>query len=297
MSTPDWMESAGLSEELKSNQTLLETPDVGTMARRLVDAQSEVGRRVRVPSAEAGAEDLAAFQATLSTEHPHLNLVNIPGKDSGDEAQAAFRKALGIPVGVDGYKFADFKPPEGVKLPYMDLFKETSLKAGLTEGQARMFLDFDMTRVSDTATASAKEKEVSDAALKVAWGDNFEALGKQARLAAQHYGGDELLKAVMEGATGKDALVMQALAKAGGKLVESGGDQMIAEIGAKTGLMSANEAKIRIAEIHNNPEHPIHFPRNKDAYDAAVNEITRLTKIKLGPGHDRDGGTQTIATG
>ena len=287
--TPEWMESLGdsLSEELRGNETLRQTPDVATLAQRFVDAKAYQGNSIRIPSAEASAEDRATFTRDLAAKASHLKLVSIPGEDATDEERREYLSSLGVPKTTEGYKFEGLQVPDGVKLTDLDNYRERVLKLGLTDAQAKGILELDIERAQAQGKTNSEQLEAGAAVLKRAWGDNYDALEKAALEGAMHLAeaageglGAELRKLVENDTFAKqNPVLMQALSAYGVKLIESGDGQQGGT--GVTNFITPDEAKKRISEMRNNPEHPLNQARHPD-HKEAVEELQRLTRIKLG---------------
>src|SRR3990170_781823 len=60
----DWR--TGLPDDLRSHTALADIKDVGGLAKSFVNAQSLIGRSVRIPGEDASAEDREAFYQSLT---------------------------------------------------------------------------------------------------------------------------------------------------------------------------------------------------------------------------------------
>ena len=84
--TTNWMDQAGLSEDMKGHPTIQKFQDVASLAQSYLEAQKLIG----------------------------ADKIVKPGKDATPEQMAEFYNALGRPENVDGYGFAEWSPPDGL---------------------------------------------------------------------------------------------------------------------------------------------------------------------------------------
>ena len=89
-----------LPEELREAGSLKDIPDVGTLAKAYVDAQSYIGGSIRIPGQDAGEEAWSDFKGKLNGI-PGLG--TIPTPESPQEDWASFYNKLGRPENADGY--------------------------------------------------------------------------------------------------------------------------------------------------------------------------------------------------
>jgi len=94
----DWRNS--LPEDMRNNATLQEVKSVEVLAKRFLDTKSMVGNSIRVPGADAPAEDIAAFRQSLLEKN--VGLMAVPNTEDA-ESMAAVHKAMGLPDDAAGY--------------------------------------------------------------------------------------------------------------------------------------------------------------------------------------------------
>lgn len=88
----EWHE--GLSDEYRGNESLANIPDIDTLAKSYLDAQSYMGGSIRIPSDDAGEDDWSSFNQKLTDKVP--TLMNIPSDEA--EARTALLSRLGRPT-------------------------------------------------------------------------------------------------------------------------------------------------------------------------------------------------------
>ncbi len=66
----DWKDT--LPDDLKTNASLLDVPDVATLAKRFIDTKAMVGNSFRVPGEDASTEDWGKFNTNLIEKVPAL---------------------------------------------------------------------------------------------------------------------------------------------------------------------------------------------------------------------------------
>jgi len=156
-----------------------------------------------------------------------------PGKDATSEDIAAYRKALGVPEKVDGYKL-----PDGLNDGLTDTGKSVVTgvlaemhKAGSTQAQVDAALSTfhrlngEALQAQQSETARAIEK--ADADLRREWGKDFDGNVQAAQRAAKVFGGDDFAKLVSEGTIGGVPLAnhpafIKAFAQVGRRMSEDG---------------------------------------------------------------------------
>lgn len=91
---------SGLPAEMQANATLQDIKSVESLAKQLIDTKAMVGSSVRVPSADASPEDMAAFRNSLVEKN--IGLMAVPDTDNA-ELMAEVHKAMGLPEDASGY--------------------------------------------------------------------------------------------------------------------------------------------------------------------------------------------------
>lgn len=117
----------------------------------------------------------------------------IPGAEASDEELAAFRQAMGIPDGPDGYEFQIENAPEEVSF---DEFKQLAHELNLTADQAQRLAQWDIQRrASEQQASEAQRKASRDEALKhlqESHGEQWESKLEKALRLVERAGGAEL---------------------------------------------------------------------------------------------------------
>lgn len=268
--TRDELIAAGVDASLHEDPTLKEVPNVATALKQLVDNKAEVGRRIRIPSESAPAEEREAFRADAAKK---LDLVFIPADEKKrEEAEAGIFERLGRPKDKTGYpeiKSIVKEMPEGIQVDEGQL-RDTASRLGLTKkGYA--------TLVTETVEAAKKAAQMNGeqrAALKKELGDAMDERLKSAAITAKKLGrSDEYVQKLRNGAVSvEEARAWLETAKALGD--EGSG------LGGRDPTLPAkltpDEAKMQLSELR----------RGKalmDEYDpgheAAVKKLHELTAM------------------
>ena len=238
--------------------------DVEGLAKRVVDSQAEIARRVAVPGADASDEDKAAFLDRLKTAAP--NLVEVPDGDDAD--LTALYRRLGAPEKPEGYAAPD---DDGLKQIHAALAPKAHAY-GLNDKQFGGL-------VKDIADIMAAGQEHIDstvaeakAALKSKWGEAYTERHMFARMAAEHHGILELVES--NPLFGNNVQVMELLAGLGEKLAE---DESVATVlRTRSGVATLGELVQRRNEILNNPDHPYNKPVGFGGREQAVQDMLNL---------------------
>ncbi len=121
----DWRSS--LPPELQNSPSLQDVPDVATLVKNYESTKAMVGNSLRIPTEEAGAEDVAAFrEKVLQGDH---GLMVKPDTDNPESMQA-FYKAIGRPDDA-----GDYTLPEGVNGEEYGALSSSAHALGLTDAQ------------------------------------------------------------------------------------------------------------------------------------------------------------------
>jgi len=126
VSPTGWREA--LPDAIRDNPSLVETKSVEDLAQRFLDTKQMVGNSLRMPSLEAGEEDVSAFTDKILANET-LGLMRKP--DLSDDAKMSeYFNSMGRPDTADGYEVMPGSDP--------DVHKALAQKAhdiGLTKSQ------------------------------------------------------------------------------------------------------------------------------------------------------------------
>ena len=160
-----------LNEEMKGSPAFKDIgDDINDLAKNFLDVQSHLGNAIRIPSAEASADDVTAFHTRLKEKVPGL----IPTPDGENpETIEMFLSALGKPEKADGYKLPEI---EGVDIDETrgKLFMDTAHTLGMTQKQLEGFLGkmYDADLTQQDVLGNARQEDAL--ALKKEWGVTHE---------------------------------------------------------------------------------------------------------------------------
>ena len=174
----DWRSS--LPDDLRENPTIKDTPDIQTLAKRLVDSRSQLGNSIRIPGADAPQEDWDKFHQKLIDRD--IGLTKLPDP-TDTEAMTTVYDALGRPKEVSEYH----RPEEWA---YMtdERFGALAAKAheaGLTKRQFETLVN-SVSQMDNQFVASAQEQRQSEInQLKGEWGRAFEQKSQRAAVIAK----------------------------------------------------------------------------------------------------------------
>lgn len=122
----NWRDS--LPVELRDNPSLADVNDVASLAKRFVDTKAMVGNSIRMPSEEAGSDDINSFVDKV-LGNSNLPLMRKP--DTTDaEAMAAVYDQMGRPEDASGYQAA-----EGMDTEVFGAMASKAHELGLSKAQ------------------------------------------------------------------------------------------------------------------------------------------------------------------
>ena len=214
--TASWRDT--LPDDLKADKSLESFKDVAGLAKSFIETKKMVGARSAVPGADAKPEDVAAF-----------------------------RKALGVPDAPEGYALK--RPEIAAVLGWDDKaeagFKAAAHKAGMTPVAAQAAVDYYASMLQTQHDAARAMEREAGAALRTQWGANYDANLGIANRALSQYGGDDLVEFLHTSKLGADPRMVQAWAKVGADLMESGFIR-----GENIGRVSDEEADTKVRELN-----------------------------------------------
>lgn len=131
-------------------------------------------------------------------------MVKVPGADATAEEKAAFAKALGVPDDAKGYDFSKIALPDGVTAEQigLDKFAEIAHKTGAPPGVAAEFAAAFVNHLGEQREQFRKEGQEflakSETTLRNAFGSNYEKRMQDAQRAASSLGVNPDLLKVLE---------------------------------------------------------------------------------------------------
>ncbi|TET97743.1 MAG: hypothetical protein E3J23_08675 [Candidatus Stahlbacteria bacterium] len=149
--------------------------------------------------------------------------INRPGESASEEEVNKFKESMGVPLKVEDYVFGEIPNGAGKDENFDKWFREQSLKRGLTKDQAKEFYNdwksLEATGIKAQTESKVKAKEETEKAMRVKYGDNYEAaMAKVTRIL--NFGGDEFKAKLKETGLDNDPGLVQVLAKLGDMISE-----------------------------------------------------------------------------
>jgi hypothetical protein len=222
--TENWMEQAGIPEDLRSNQTLMTTKSVASMASQLTNAQSLIGK--------------------------NANMAVIPTDQSTELERAEFNKLCGCPDTPDEYTITHAEELGEVNAEVETGFKNLAHSHGLRPETVQALIDLDDARMMEMRQgmedAKVQAKADCEEGLKKQWGAAFEERSHLANRMIAENASDENKEAVLD-AIGNNPIVADFLANMAKKFVEH--KIISADINTPTPL----DAKAQADTLRNTP--------------------------------------------
>lgn len=266
----DWLDNAFPGDEhkeLRENAVLKDTKDVRSMARRVVDSQSQIGKLT-------GGRDFAI----------------LPNEHSTPEEKDDFHTKLGRPKTSAEYEYSKI---EGADPKFVEKMEAALHASGVSktasEAIAKAYGEFGVEHAASEATEDKIADAKADKAIRDHFGSTYDAEMTNANLAITALAlpiDVEYAKQLSEDVK-YDLNAAKFLAKIGGLVAE--------DPGLKSATGSANfsptDARAKASELRNDPyflsEQPTGpdgklMPRNKLKHDALIKEIDDLTKMATG---------------
>ena len=274
----NWRDS--LPDDLRSAGSLKDIPDIPTLAKAYNDAQSYIGRSVRIPGEDASDDTWGEFKDKL-VQVPGIGV--IPTPESSEEDWGHFYNSMGRPETPDDY---DIKRPEGVdENPEAESgMRDIMHKLGLSNQQATGLVNWmneGLVQVGEQGRAT-QEEALSN--LKQDWGQAFDTKMNDAKNALSTYGGDSLVEELNATGLGNSVPLIRAFAEIGKGLSENPAMNMGDQRNAQT---TPAEAREQINEILANPAHPYNDDSHPN-HSAEVNRVSLLYQTVYGTGDEPD---------
>ena len=245
----DWR--ATLPDELKSEKSLESFKGVDALAKSYVEAQKYIGGAVKLPKADAPAEEWEKVYARL-----------------------------GRPETPDKYEFKRPEVPENVTddEEMETAFKGMAHKAGLSTRQAQQLLEqYNEMQVKRLQSFTGKMEE-GVASLKKEWGTNFDKNIGVASRAVKELGGDELTGLLNETGLGNHPVLIKFFSKLGEQMQE---DTVIMGDQPEPTSSNADAIQLKLDAIRKDKNHPYNSRMSSPAKEAAIREVNALTEQLL----------------
>lgn len=218
----DWR--ATLPEDIRGNTSLATIPDVPTLAKSYVHAQSMIG----------------------------MKRLAVPSKDAAPEAWNEVWNTLGRPEAPDKYSPATVKPAAGVTLDQEGVKKALTVfhQAGLTDSQATKVLDFYTTGLNETHAQMSQRleqgKSSAEEALRRDWGDKYNANLEVAQGVLRRFGTPEAMTEI-EAGLGNNPALIKMLHNMGSAMMEDrskSGPGLVSQTGEAAAQQKIGELKM-----------------------------------------------------
>ena len=224
------------------------------------------------------SEELAKAHINLQSKIGAKGVI-VPKEGATQEEYDAFYEKLGRPKTSDEYKFTPIENlHESIKITSdgEKAFKDIAHKIGLSQVQADALNKWYLSNINASTKNSFEEQDKAlksaEATLRQDWGQGYEQRIKLAQRVVDKFGGEEAKSALKE--VGNNPAVLKMLAEIGSKMSEDS----IGDIGGGNLLMTASQAKQKIAEMANDKTHPV-WDESHPMHKEAVEERTRLYKL------------------
>lgn len=282
METPEWItQNAEALGELSSDEQLSRFGSVADLAKSYKEMSALRGQSVRIPSGEAGKEAWDDFY-TKFQDIPGMTRIPVDSDDK--DGWSAFHKKMGAPETPDEYKIAPEGMPEGVSIDedLLAAIKPAAHARGVTNKQLNGLFETMAGVMGQRQKSSEQATEKATETLKTEWGQAYEAKKSAAVGVAQRVGGEDF-NAFLE-AHG-DAAMHPGLMKTFAAIAEKFGEDAPVDQASPhiSGMPTPDEARLQIAEIRSNKEHPFNNPMADPATKAAARQkMYKLECFALG---------------
>lgn len=249
--------------------------DLNTLTRNWAEAQSMLGTSIRIPSADAGADAMRAFEAKLMEKVP--TLVRFPD-ESDTEGRTAFMKRLGVPDDPKGYKFDPVDGiPEENRVKLDEWFSSVAHKAGLPAPAAKAVRSEWLETVKASNAQAEQDRKAGEEELRKQWGAGYEQRMLLAKQLFVNTGAEELANAFTPEVLNANPKLAQWLVD---RALDYGEDKLV-KPGSHSGLpASLRELEAQCAEVLGNKTHPYHDASHPGHRTAVEQQLARMEQIQ-----------------
>ena len=224
---------------------------------------------------EVGPSLAKAFVETKKLVGAKPSAVKIPDEHSTPEDVAAYRKAIGVPDTVEGYRVTR---PEAALTDWDETAEKAFLskmhELGTPPQTVQAILNWYGEYLSAQQRGWHREAEAAQQELRRDWGPDYAANLGVANRAIQQYGGDPLVDLFAQNGMGRHPLVVKTFATIGKDLLEAG-----AIPATGTAHMTPEDAQERLKTLQADL---LKVPQGSDQAKALINQILAHSKIAQG---------------
>ncbi len=260
-----WTES--LPEGVQAWQEVQTSKDADSFWDQMSNMRSAIGTSVRIPSAEAGDEDMQAFKDKIA---------KVPGVTFFDESDpSSLYDRLGRPAEPGGYEWTaveGFQDDPEIEGQFRKLAHESGLSREQADKVHQWLADNITTEQNDSKASFDHDMSV----LKGEWGAAFDQNTNIARSTVKMLDGKVpgFADYLNESGAGNATAFIKVMHQLGSIF----GEQGVQDFQNANEIMSPHEARLQIGEIRNNPTHP--FNNELDpGHEAAKQKVMGLYKL------------------
>lgn len=247
---------------------------------QMVNMRSRMGSSIRIPSDDAGDEDRAAFHKKLQEKVP--GLMATPNFDDGETLSDLYTK-MGRPAEAKDYKAPEFKNAKGEVIKdagkeLAESFKEPAFKAGLSQEKYEEVLSSIITPSIGAHEQTLDLQRADRAKLAETWGAAHERNSTVVTNFLKQTDAPEGVMGALKAGT-IDSSTMLWIHSLASKSIGNQGD--FQKDNSDSGVMTPEEASIKISEIRNNAKHP--YNNRMDPGNAAAKKYMRELYLLKNP--------------
>lgn len=261
----DWLENISPQYREAVSKAGLKSPD--DLVKNWQDAQSYVGKSVRIPTEEAGEDQLNEFYNKLQNIE---GVVRVPPPDAPQEVLDSYYAKLGRPDAPDKYRAEDIEGFED-NPEALEAFRKIAHDTGLNQNQFNAVRNLLAGSAKEMLEQQVAEVEAMDKALEKDWGEAKDHKIGVARGAMRELMGDDLEFFEKSGLSQHPAM-LRAFAKLGDMLGEPQ-----SESPSSTTFKTPADYDMEIEDIRNRPEY---WDSSLPGHKTAINRVNDLTKRK-----------------
>lgn len=275
---PEWTKT--LPEDVRAWDEVKNSDAPEKFWDQMVNMRSRMGSSIRIPSADAGDEDRAAFHKKLQEKVP--GLIAAPDFEKEETLNDLYTR-MGRPADPKEYKLPEFTDSKGNKLEgagkdLAESLRAAAHKAGLSQGKFEEVLSSIITPSIQAREQAIALHEADKAKLAETWGA---AHGRNSNIVNNFLSKTDAPKVLVD-TLSKGSVDSETMVWLHNLATKSVGTQgAFQDDHSASGVMSPDEAALKISEIRNNPKHP--YYNRLDPGNAAAKKYMRELYLLKNP--------------
>lgn len=269
--TEDWKTS--LPEDVQQWDEVKNSETPENFWQQMTDHRAHLGASIRIPGADAGEEDWAAFNGKVLAKVP--TLIPKPNPDDSEQMNNLYT-AMGRPEEADGYSVPELDNQGfDLDLSEVEAFRSVAHEAGLSNAQFKQIVTAITTRRLESAKETQLTADERVAALKTEWGAAFDVNYETVQ---NFLRASDAPKSIQSLAASKNLSTDMAKWFLDQHKATAGEGSGGANDTSAQNVLTPGEAQAQMDEIRGNDKHPF-YDRSHPGHKDALARMVKLQKL------------------